>query len=523
MSSRSPQSVAERGGPQRHEEPETKLALKPPLADAPTRTPKPKQPKAKVPQTASKPAARTVREAAEKEGWADATDAVSKNGAIFESWPKPKLALVLTGEQMGYIEPCGCAGLTNQKGGLRRRHTLLKKLASEGWPTVALDVGGLIQRFGRQTVIKYQTTVDALKTMDYAAVGFGRDDLKLPAGELLSAALNVNIFVAANLKVLDFEIARFRVIEAGGMKVGVTAIVGDTFQEQLNNPEIQFTPARQGLAEVLPELKAQKCDLLVLLSHATPKESRELAGQFADFDVVVTVGGADEPPHQATRQGSGTVLVEVGHKGMYAVVLGLYDDKKQPLRYQRVPLDARFKDSPQMDQLLVSYQDQLQQLGWSGLGLTPAAHSRGKFAGSQACRDCHATEFSIWEDTPHSHATDTLEHLSPPRQYDPECVSCHSTGWNPQEYFPYATGFDSVKATPLLVGNGCENCHGPGAAHVAAENGGDSRLQSRLRGEMRLTLNKETRETIIQGCMECHDLDNSPDFSFDAYWPQIEH
>ncbi|MEX0711384.1 MAG: multiheme c-type cytochrome, partial [Pirellulales bacterium] len=344
-----------------------------------------------------------------------------------------------------------------------------------------------------------------------------------PAGEMISAALNVNIFVAANLKVLDFEIARYRVIEAGRMKVGVTAIVGDTFQEQLNNPEIQFTPARQALAELLPELKAQNCDLLVLLSHATLNESRELAGQFADFDVVVTAGGADEPPHQATRHGSGTVLVEVGHKGMYAVVLGLYDDKNQPLRYQRVPLDARFKNSPEMDQLLVSYQDQLQQLGWSGLGLTPAAHARGKFAGSQSCRDCHPTEFSIWEDTPHSHATETLEHLSPPRQYDPECISCHATGWNPQEYSPYTSGFESLKATPLLVGNGCENCHGPGAAHVAAENGGDTRLQTRLRGEMRLKLNKETKEIIIQGCMECHDLDNSPDFSFDTYWPQIEH
>ena len=25
------------------------------------------------------------------------------------------------------------------------------------------------------------------------------------------------------------------------------------------------------------------------------------------------------------------------------------------------------------------------------------------------------------------------------------------------------------------------------------------------------------------GCYECHDIDNSPEFDFDTYWPQIEH
>ena len=26
-----------------------------------------------------------------------------------------------------------------------------------------------------------------------------------------------------------------------------------------------------------------------------------------------------------------------------------------------------------------------------------------------------------------------------------------------------------------------------------------------------------------QPCMNCHDLDNSPDFHFETYWPKIEH
>src|SRR5262245_30249499 len=43
---------------------------------------------------------------------------VAEPKTLFEGWPKPAVALVLTGQQLGYIEPCGCSGLENQKGGL---------------------------------------------------------------------------------------------------------------------------------------------------------------------------------------------------------------------------------------------------------------------------------------------------------------------------------------------------------------------------------------------------------------------
>ncbi|MEZ6090871.1 MAG: hypothetical protein R3C05_23185 [Pirellulaceae bacterium] len=99
------------------------------------------------------------------------------------------------------------------------------------------------------------------------------------------------------------------------------------------------------------------------------------------------------------------------------------------------------------------------------------------------------------------------------------------TGWNPQGYYPYVSGYESLEATPHLVANGCENCHGPGSQHVAAEEGdiaADDALLETLRASMRLPLAK-ARER----CMECHDLDNSPDFhkegAFDEYWEQVKH
>lgn len=458
-------------------------------------------------------------------------DPVEQNGPIFKGWPKPKLALVFTGEQLGYIEPCGCAGLENQKGGLRRRATFLKQRRKEGWPVVALDNGGLIRRFGQQQEIKYRRTAEGLAAMGYKAVAFGPDDLKLPAGALLSAVAGNDMFVSANAGLFDInsgDTARYKVIEAGGMKVGVTAVFGDRFQKQVQNEEIDFMPAKNALDEVVPELKKAKCDLYVLLAHASMEETIALAKQFPVFNIAVMAHGADEPPHEAQKiEGTKTVLIEVGHKGMYAIVLGFYDDSRTPMRYQRVPLDHRFADDPEMDKLMADYQDELKdhvtQDGWESLGVKPAPHPNGKFVGSKACADCHKREYAIWKETPHAHATETLLRAKPPRQFDPECVNCHVTGWDPQKFFPYQTGYDSLQATPGLSGSGCENCHGPGATHVKAEKGGDKAAQKRWREMLHANATGASKEVRRESCQRCHDLDNSPKFDFDGYWEKIAH
>jgi hypothetical protein len=90
------------------------------------------------------------------------------------------------------------------------------------------------------------------------------------------------------------------------------------------------------------------------------------------------------------------------------------------------------------------------------------------------------------------------------------------TGWKPQEIVPFQTGYVSVETTPHLKGNGCENCHGPGGGHVSAEAGPDLALRSKQRKVMRVVADDAS-------CLKCHDLDNSPEFDFSTYWPQVEH
>ena len=114
-------------------------------------------------------------------------------------------------------------------------------------------------------------------------------------------------------------------------------------------------------------------------------------------------------------------------------------------KYQRVPLDDSYSDSVEVLAMFKQYQEALQRAGFQGLGIQSEDHPSGyRFVGSKACAECHQSEFEIWENSLHAHATQSL--IAPhgraeiPRQFDPECISCHSTGCVPGNYVPYESG-----------------------------------------------------------------------------------
>ncbi|MBX3420569.1 MAG: hypothetical protein KF752_03330 [Pirellulaceae bacterium] len=465
-----------------------------------------------------------------------ATEA-ERNQKIADDWPQPQVVLYLSGQQHGYIEPCGCTGLEMQKGGLIRRDTLLGQLRDRGWQVVPLDVGNQVRRVGVQPLIKFEVTARALQQMGYGAVALGVDDLKLSKVDLIQVAgsegNSPRPFICANVVVLlpDFFPA-FKVIEAGGRKIGVTALMGAQYEAEIKSDEVEFSDPTTSLQQVVPELKSQGCDYIVVLAHASLEESSRWAQAVPGIDLVVTAGGYGEPTlNPESIEGTKSLMVQVGTKGMYGGIIGLFGDAQQPVRYQRIAISSQFKDSPRMLEVFAEYQGRLKEAGLSGLGLSPAAHPSGRqFVGSQACGECHTTAFDIWKNSPHVHATDSIvaannDRGGIARHFDPECISCHVTGWNPQKFFPYESGYVSLERSEHLLGSGCENCHGPGSAHVAAENGdieASAELLQQLREEMILPLDRAEAK-----CMECHDLDNSPAFhesgAFEEFWEQVKH
>jgi hypothetical protein len=465
-------------------------------------------------------------------------DAARVEPPLFDKWPKPRVALFITGDQHGYIEPCGCTGLENQKGGMARRHTFLKQLRDErGWNVLPMDVGNQVQRVNRQSEIKFQVSSSALRKMGYVAIGLGSDDLRMSSQAIIQELANHSgepDYVSANAVVFDEGLSqRFRVFTVDGTKVGVTQVIGDEFFKRVaDTPEITLTPSAKALTSAVAAMKKQGVHYVVAMYHGDPDGAKKLVKAVPGVNLLVVGGSPGEPAYELEKiEGSSTRYVHVGQKGMKVAVIGLFADAKTPVRYQRVELTSEYSDSKEMIDLLGTYQEQLKDAGLRGLDIKPLIHATGNtFVGTDACKDCHTKAYEVWAKSPHAHATTSIQSPPPPRDavarhFDPECLSCHVTGWEPQKQLPFSSGYLGVEQTPKMLQSGCENCHGPGSAHVDAEtNGGAPDLQKKLRESMRLTLANDAAETH---CKQCHDLDNSPDFhaagAFLEYWKRIEH
>ena len=119
-------------------------------------------------------------------------------------------------------------------------------------------------------------------------------------------------------------------------------------------------------------------------------------------------------------------------------------------------------------------------------------------------------------------------------QHDPECVSCHVTG------FGFKEGYDGTLATRQFRNVNCENCHGPGSADATEPKNKAFHpgLSPWKAAPLDLLPNPVTMQQginamtpaenavylhVIDMCAKCHDLDNDPHFKIEAYWPRIIH
>lgn len=457
---------------------------------------------------------------------------------LFEGWPAPKLAIVLTGERHGYLEPCGCT--QNQTGGVSLLANLFKQIEDHNWPVTAFDLGGLVKRNRRQSQIKYETILAAMKDMKYGGLALGPEELRFGADTFLQlhnpepAKPNTTpTFLAANILILEtpeLGKTKFKIVEVAGVKIAVTSILGKSRSGQF--PDISWQEPAKVLPDVIKEMQAAKPDLMLLLSQSSKDESKDLAKQFPQFDILLTAGGVEDPLGEPEYIGN-TMMVDVGHKGKSAGVVGYYPDQaakgdpKKRFRFTVIELDKeRFKDTPKMADHMQFYQDRLKQEDLAAKEL-PIDHPRGAtFVGAEKCGECHTKAYEKWLTTAHAHAYESLingrkdqiergEKIVS-RIYDPECLSCHVTGWHPQEVIRYKSGFVNKAQSPHLLGQQCENCHGPGSGHIELV---DMDKIEEAKKVMRVTLAEAKKST----CYQCHDLDNSPNFEFDSYWEKIKH
>lgn len=523
---------------------------------------------------------------------------------LFKGWPKekPDLVIVVSGQMYGYLSPCGCS--RPQLGGLERRYNLIAGLKDLGWEVIGLDVGDIAphhtpakRSLPEQDVKKYGFALRALKDMGYIAVGLGKTEFQNNLDQLLGQ-FTVNhpnerpIVLAANLAGVQLDpntrqpsgitpreklyqvpnarpmVEDVELYQGKGVSVGVVGLVGPSVAAEVVEIDRKYDFEKNSvvLPKALEKLGKSKPDLKVLLYQGSDLEARKIAQDYPEIGLIVRASDESEglPPLFATKvpdTNPTTQIVHVGHKGQYVGVFGVFKtDKGVDLRYQLVPLGEEYltpegaaaAEGHKVLELLEQYtaevkRDDLLAAAVKDRGQHPAQvnHEGLKYIGVQGCVKCHAAEVKKWGETKHSHAYEALEKVAKRpslRQFDPDCVGCHTTG------FYYQTGFESKEKTPDLLHNQCENCHGPGSGHAAKPNdkdylkllapwklNKDDKLDKALldgmaktpegeRGRVNVPAGQRRLVNALQSmCMRCHDQDNDPKFDIWTYMPQVYH
>jgi hypothetical protein len=449
---------------------------------------------------------------------------------LFASWPqnqKPDAAIVLSGETYGFLQPCGCS--RPQRGGLERRSQFILSLKAKGWPVIGVDLGDIYPEtvaVRDQGLLKYKTTMNALREMGYLAVGIGKTEFKVEIdrilGEYALQKTQPPSVLAGNLlgpldanRLPQKREDRFRVpgvvrplvedtefATVGGVSLSIVGVVGKSVGmdvEKSNfDSSISFVKDKEGnidnrsyLKSVVANLEAnpKKPELNILLFQGTSEEAKLVAHDYPQFHVILCLADDSEPPQYPTEvvgklhpAGQKTLVIQVGHKGRYVGVVGAF---KRPgggvdLKYQLVPLGEEYitpgtealaqKANPILS-ILEGYAKQVKD--WKLIREVPRVPHPAQilepklnltYIGSAKCQNCHAAEFVKWQGTHHSNAFHSLEKIAKRPSLRQFDGECIVCH---TVGFGFNTGYEDDVKTPELINVGCESCHGPGSGHAA--------------------------------------------------------
>ncbi len=440
-------------------------------------------------------------------------------------------------ELRGEIEPCGCPTLPY--GGFERRRNLLSELEQREGPLFQLEAGeayksGLVHedlRAGERALLISELFVelglDAFAPGPTELTVLGLEGLRAEAARGLPL-VSASWVDEAGRPIFPEAL----VVEKEGIRLGVVGLSG-------SSDVVASRPAQEALQAGLAALPG---DLDLVLALSNLEERSFLTVDFEGVDLVVSASGS---AHDQPRRVGGRLIVEPPARGRYLALASvrLASDRRplvqQPqlersyaglidLRRVVTRLEAAGEDSSPQRQRMADIEEQLvaadgrnmvvldqRALGSDLDGASPISERLAvykeqrfqaaavaivvddgeleeRYVSSGRCADCHTRQMARWAGTEHAQA---LRVLRPRKGHqDPECLSCHSTGFG----LPGGFAEPSEKKLKTWGAVQCEMCHGPMGGHPS-----DARVQSRLVDE--------------RTCRGCHDEANSPDFEYGNY------
>lgn len=136
------------------------------------------------------------------------------------------------------------------------------------------------------------------------------------------------------------------------------------------------------------------------------------------------------------------------------------------LSVELIPIRQSLEPAEDVRRMVAVYDRHLRELNASRVDRSACetdSDDAPRFVGNAACEGCHEPAFAVWRASKHARAWETLEAAD--KHYDFTCVGCHTVG------FRAPGGFCSLAETEAepFRDVGCESCHGPGSAHLSAQ------------------------------------------------------
>jgi 2',3'-cyclic-nucleotide 2'-phosphodiesterase (5'-nucleotidase family) len=294
-----------------------------------------------------------------------------------------------------------------------------------------------------------------------------------------------------------------RIISFDNFKVGITGVVGKKYEKiilESNTDNARPVAVLEELTALQQQVNAitDEADIIIVLVNTGVERAKEIAKELTGIDVIVCGHGTENIPSYYYI--NNVYVVKAGYEGTTIGKLSLsLDDRNRVIDASGtvIPLDKTIEEDSEILTLLDDYHKSLKDHADELFDVLPQAPSSGgSYVGSSTCAGCHASQAQQWNTTDHAGAFNSL--VVNNQDYNPECVSCHVTG------FGYIGGFLRPDHTPEMTGVQCEMCHGAGAEHAANPQPGFGQISP-------------------LACINCHTSDKSPNFDYVTYYTRVAH
>ncbi len=406
--------------------------------------------------------------------------------------------LVYTGNLNGELEPCGCT-IEGDMGGIKRHATMIDQLRDKNPQLMFISSGGLLVSEMPSDKIRSRYILSGMKFLNYDVIGVQARDLGF--GDKFLGQHNLPFILSNSAHPSHFAYSKTLQRQSQSF-----SFFQHTVLSSPSSMEVTSTDKTAGVKQLRGKLTQEKQSghITVVTTTLHLSEAKKIL-PLNDIDLLIVPSRQDNfvEPVQIDN----TLLLQPGARGMRFGQLQ-FDINKETAgkriinwKHQVIPLPQTVVDAPRTESWYTDYNVELKIDYEKQVALrAQLGQDKSPYAGAEVCRDCHSAEFEKWQASQHALAYEELEAVD--KVFDPNCIGCHSLGFN------QPGGFLNAELTPQLINVQCESCHGAAQEHV--EQAGKAP-----------TANKNWK--MEKMCGQCHVGSHSPSFKVDDYWPKIVH